>query len=173
MLDAANYSAIATLKDARRLEIRAFRPDDRADFLAAVDRVSPLSLYRRFFTVKRGFTEKETEFFLNVDFDKHVALVALVEEAGQKVIVGGGRYVVVQPGRAEVAFVVIDPYHGQGIGSQLLQHLATIARAAGLHELIAEVLPENNAMLKLFERSGLPMTTTRETEVVHVNLQLK
>ena len=55
MLDAANYSAIATLKDARRLEIRAFRPDDRADFLAAVDRVSPLSLYRRFFTVKRGF----------------------------------------------------------------------------------------------------------------------
>jgi GNAT superfamily N-acetyltransferase len=103
----------------------------------------------------------------------HVALVALIEEAGQKTIVGGGRYVVVQPGKAEVAFVVIDQYHGQGIGSLLLQHLATIARAAGLHELIAEVLPENKAMLKLFERSGLPMTTTRETDVVHVNLQLK
>jgi RimJ/RimL family protein N-acetyltransferase len=173
MSNAANYSAVATLRDARRLEIRAFRPDDRADFLSAVDRVSPLSLYRRFFAVKRGFTQKETEFFLNVDFDKHVALVALIEEAGQKTIVGGGRYVVVQPGKAEVAFVVIDQYHGQGIGSLLLQHLATIARAAGLHELIAEVLPENKAMLKLFERSGLPMTTTRETDVVHVNLQLK
>jgi hypothetical protein len=40
------------------------------------------------------------DFFLNVGFDKHVALVALIEEAGQSVIVGGGRYVVVQPGKA-------------------------------------------------------------------------
>src|SRR5258708_36793970 len=173
MLDAANYSAIATLRDARRLEIRAFRPDDRADFLSAADRISPLSLYRRFFAVKRGFTEREMAFFLNVDFDKHVALVALVEEAGQNVIVGGGRYVVVQPGKAEGAFVVIDQYHGQGIGSILMQHLAVIARSAGLQELIAEVLPENKAMLKLFESSGLHMSTTPESGVVHVKLQLK
>jgi RimJ/RimL family protein N-acetyltransferase len=173
MLDAANYSAVATLRDQRRLVIRAFRPDDRADFLSAVDRISPLSLYRRFFAVRRGFTEREMAFFLNVDFDKHVALVALIEEAGQNVIVGGGRYVVVQPGKAEVAFAVIDQYQGQGIGSILLHHLAVIARAAGLQELIAEVLPENKPMLKLFERSGLHMTTTPCSDVIHVNLQLK
>jgi RimJ/RimL family protein N-acetyltransferase len=173
MLDAANYSAVSTLRDSRRLEIRAFRPDDRADFISAAGRISPQSLYRRFFAVKRGFTEREKEFFLNVDFDRHVALVALIEEAGQNVIVGGGRYVVVQPGKAEVAFAIVDQYQGQGIGSLLMQHLAAIARAAGLQELIAEVLPENKAMLKLFERSGLHMSTTPESEVVHVNLQLK
>jgi RimJ/RimL family protein N-acetyltransferase len=172
MLDVANYSAIDILRDARRLEIRAFRQDDRANFLSAVDRVSPLSLYRRFFAVKRGFTEREMAFFLNVDFDKHVALVALVEEAGQNVIVGGGRYVAVQPGKAEIAFVIIDQYQGQGIGSILLQHLAAIARATGLREFIAEVLPENKPMLRLFERSGLHMTSTAEAGVVHVSLQL-
>jgi GNAT superfamily N-acetyltransferase len=172
MLDAANYSAVEMLPNGRRLEIRAFRPDDRADFLSAVDRISPLSLYRRFFTVKRGFTDRERSFFLNVDLDKHVALVALMEEAGRKVIVGGGRYVVVQPGKAEVAFVVIDQYQRQGIGSILMRHLAAIARAAGLQELIAEVLPENMPMLKVFERSGLHMTTTPEPEVVHVALRL-
>lgn len=172
MLDAVNYSAVEKLRDARRLEIRAFRPEDRADFLSAADRIGPLSLYRRFFTVKRGFTERERAFFLNVDFDMHVALVALMEEAGRKVIVGGGRYVVVQPARAEVAFVVIDKYQGQGIGSILMRHLAAIARAAGLQELIAEVLPENMPMLKVFERSGLHMTTTPESEVVHVTLHL-
>jgi GNAT superfamily N-acetyltransferase len=172
MLDAANYSAVEMLPNGRRLEIRAFRPDDRADFLSAVDRISPLSLYRRFFTVKRGFTDRERSFFLNVDLDKHVALVALMEEAGRKVIVGGGRYVVVQPGKAEVAFVVIDQYQRQGIGSILMRHLAAIARATGLQELIAEVLPENMPMLKVFERSGLHMTTTPEPEVVHVTLRL-
>ncbi|MFL5030577.1 MAG: GNAT family N-acetyltransferase, partial [Xanthobacteraceae bacterium] len=91
---------------------------------------------------------------------------------GQKVIVGGGRYVVVQPGKAEVAFVVIDQYHGQGVGAALMRHLAAIARAAGLQELIAEVLSENVAMLKVFEKSGLPMTTTCEFEVVQVTLRL-
>jgi RimJ/RimL family protein N-acetyltransferase len=173
MSDAANYSAIATLRDARRLEIRAFRPDDRDGFLSAATRISPRSLYRRFFAVKRNFTEREKQFFLNVDFDKHVALVVLIEEAGQKSIVGSGRYVVVQPGKAEVAFAIIDQYQGQGIGSILMQHLAIIARAAGLQELIAEVLPENKPMLKLFEKSGLRMTTTSNSGVVHVNLQLK
>src|SRR5262245_31371098 len=116
MLDAANYSAVETLRDSRVIEIRSFRPDDRDDLLAVAGRIGPLSLYRRFFTVKRGFSEREQAFFLNVDFDKHVALLALMEEAGRKVIVGGGRYVVVQPGKAEVAFMVVDQYQGQGIG---------------------------------------------------------
>src|SRR5215217_4573098 len=113
MMDAANYSAVETLRDGRRLEIRAFRPGDQADLLSAVSRTSPQSLYRRFFTVKRSFSEREREFFLNVDFVGHVALMAWAEESGQKVIVGGGPYVVVQPGKAEVAFVVIDQYRAR------------------------------------------------------------
>jgi RimJ/RimL family protein N-acetyltransferase len=169
---AARYSANETLRDGREVEIRAFRPDDRADFLSAVERVGPESRYRRFFTAKRGFTEREQAFFLNVDFDQHVALVALIEEAGRKVIVGGGRYVVVRPGRAEVAFVVIDEYQGQGIGSIVMRHLVAIARAARLQELIAEVLPENRPMLKVFAKSGLHMTTVETDDAVHVTLEL-
>ena len=44
------------------------------------------------------------------------------------------------------------------------------SRANGLAEFIAEVLPENAAMLKVFERCGLAMTTRRERGVVHVGL---
>jgi GNAT superfamily N-acetyltransferase len=172
MLDAANYSAVETLRDGRQVEIRAFRSGDRDDLLAAVGRTSAQSLYRRFFTVKRSFSEREREFFLNVDFIDHVALMAWVDESARRVIAGGGRYVVVEPGKAEVAFVVVDQYQGQGIGAALMRHLAAIARSAGLQELIAEVLPENVPMLKVFEKSGLPMTTIDEHEVVQVTLRL-
>jgi GNAT superfamily N-acetyltransferase len=172
MPEAATYSATATLRDGRGVEIRAFRASDEADLLAAVARTSTQSLYRRFFTVKRRFSERERNFFLNVDFVNHVALIAVTDEGGHPTIIGGGRYVVVDPGKAEVAFVVIDQYQGHGIGAALLHHLAVIARAAGLHDLIAEVLEENLPMLKVFEKSGLPMTTTRELDVVHVTLQL-
>jgi GNAT superfamily N-acetyltransferase len=172
MVDAASYSAVETLRDGRKIDIRAFAPGDQAALEAAVSRISSKSMYRRFFTVKRGFSDRERQFFLNVDFKDHVALMAWADQAGKQVIAGGGRYVVVEPGRAEVAFVVIDDYQGQGIGSVLMRHLGGIARAAGLTALVAEVLPENKPMLKVFERSGLPVTTKHEYEVVHVTLTL-
>ena len=67
-----------------------------------------------------------------------VALVAVADEDGRPAIVGGGRYVVVRPRRAESPFAVVDQYQGHGIGTTLLQHLTGIAGDAGLEELIAE-----------------------------------
>ena len=172
MSETAEYSAVELMRDGRRVEIRALRPEHRAELLAAIGRTSTQSLFRRFFAAKRGFTDQEIEFFLHVDFINHVALVAVMEEDGRPAIVGGGRYIVLQPGKAEVAFAVIDRYQGQGIGTALMRRLAEIARAAGLRELIAEILPENIPMLKVFEKSGLRLSTKREAQVVHVVLEL-
>ena len=172
MSEAATYSAGEALRDGRRAEIRALRPDDRADLITAVGRTSAESFYRRFFGVKHEFTEQQIASFLNIDFINHVALVAVVEEGARPTIVGGGRYVVVKPGTAEVAFAIVDEYQGQGIGAALLRHLAAIARSAGVRELIAEVLADNAPMLKVFERSGLGLSTKRDAGVVHVAMRL-
>ena len=166
------YSAVEALHDGCRIEIRALRPANRADLIAAVGRTSDRSLYRRFFGLKRSFTDQEAAFFVNVDFVNHVALLALIDEEGRSAIAGGGRYIVVQPGQAEVAFVVIDEYQGRGIGGTLMRHLTSIACAAGLRTFIAEVLPENTSMLQLFKRSGLPLSIRREDQVVHVTISL-
>jgi RimJ/RimL family protein N-acetyltransferase len=172
MLDAAKYLADERLRTGHRVVIRSLRPEDRADVVAAVNRTSAQSLYRRFFGLKRHFSEKEIDFFLKIDFTNHVALVAIVREVGRRAIVGGARYVAVGPGTAEVAFTVVDKYQGQGIGGLLMRHLATIARDAGLRELTAEVLPENTPMIRVFEKSGLDLTTTQEAGVVHAVLKL-
>jgi GNAT superfamily N-acetyltransferase len=98
--------------------------------------------------------------------------VAIAGENGRPTIVAGGRYIVVQPGQAEVAFTVLDQYQGQGIGALLLRHLVAIAKDAGLKELIADVLPENGAMLKVFRTSGLPCGEKREASSINVKLEL-
>jgi RimJ/RimL family protein N-acetyltransferase len=172
MLNAAKYLASEVIRNGRRLEIRALGTDDRADLLDAVDRTSVLSLYRRFFGAKREFSQKEIEFFLNIDFVNHVTLVATVEEDDRAVIVGGGRYIIVRPGMAEVAFAVVDEFQGQGIGGALMRHLVVIAREAGLEELVAEVLPDNLPMRKVFEKSGLRCNMKRDGPVIHVALRL-
>jgi ribosomal protein S18 acetylase RimI-like enzyme len=166
------YSAIETLRDGCRVEIRALRPDDRADLIAAVGRTSDRSLYRRFFGLKRSFTDQEAAFFVNVDFVNHVALVALINEKGRPVIAGGGRYIVVQSGEAEVAFVVVDEYQGRGIGRALMRHLTSIACAAELRTFIAEVLSENTSMLQLFKTSGRPLSVRYDGQVAHITIRL-
>ena len=171
-MNTASYAATERLRTGATLQIRALVPGDRDEMLAAVGRFSKQTLYRRFFAPKRIFSEREVEFFLDVDFISHVALVAVLSEGGRQVIVGGARYVVSQPGCAEVAFAIDDPHQKLGIATHLIRRLIEIARANELEEFVAEVLPDNAPMLKVFERCGLAMTTRRDRGVVHVRLAL-
>ena len=172
-MELSNYAATETLRDGRRLLIRALARDDRAALLTAVGRSSDTSRYRRFFTSKRSFTEQEIEYYVNVDFIEHVALVALVDESGEPTIVGGARFIVTAPGEAEIAFAVDDAHQGLGIGTTLLRHLSITGRTLGLATFVAEVLPDNTAMLRTFRMSGLASSISAGDGVLHVTLQLR
>ena len=98
--------------------------------------------------------------------------MAQIDEDGRAAIVGGGRYIMVAPDQAEIAFVVVDAYQSQGIGTILMRHLTILARKAAVKELVADVLPENTAMLKVFGKFGFRPASKRTFQVVHLALQL-
>jgi L-amino acid N-acyltransferase YncA len=50
--------------------------------------------------------------------------------------------------------------------------MLVVARDAGLKEMIAEVLPENSAMLKLFRKFGFKIASQSSARVIHLALQL-
>jgi ribosomal protein S18 acetylase RimI-like enzyme len=174
--DIANYTATEELRDRRTVTLRAIRPDDKGHLADTLGKVSPESFYLRLFSGKRNFSDDELKRMTSVDFVNIVALVAVLEKDGIDRIVGGGRYVRIEPlgtgQRAEVAFLVDDAYQGLGIGSRLFKHLVAIGRESGITQFEAEVLPSNTAMLTLFSRSGLPVVTTRSRESVHIKIQL-
>lgn len=169
--DVANYLASEYLRDQRPLTIRAIRPEDSGLVIDALSKVSLDSMYLRFFSAKTKFSDDEIKKATEVDFLNVVALVAVLEEDGGKKIVGGGRYFRTDTG-AEVAFLVKDDYHGLGIGSRIFKHLVTIARASGIRQFEAEVLPGNKGMLMLFSRSGLPVTQSQTSDAVHLTIAL-
>jgi len=172
MSEASDYLVVEHLRDGRPIEIRALRPNDRDEILVAIGRTSTQSIQRRFFAPKKGFSEKEMDFFLNIDFEGHVALVAQIDEDGRAAIAGGGRYIVVRPGKAEVACTVVDTYQGLGIGTILMRHLAKLARDASLKELTALVLPENTAILKVLREFGFRTASGVQKGELHLTLRL-
>jgi L-amino acid N-acyltransferase YncA len=167
-MDASQYFAAAVLRDGSAVEIRAQRPTDREGLRTALLQLGKESVQRRFFAPRRSFSEREVAFFLDIDFVQQVALVAVAGGA----VVGGCRYIVTEPGVAEVAFSVADDWQGRGLGRLLMEHLIAIARHQGLRQLVAEVLRENAAMLAVFRHSGLPTVTHHEAGVVHMMLRL-
>ena len=90
MIDAANYVATETLRDGRTVEIRAQRSEDRERMHAAIARFSSGSLHRRFFGVRRQFSEKETDYFLDIDFVNHVALVVVANDGSDRRLSAAG-----------------------------------------------------------------------------------
>jgi len=174
--DIVSYSAIENLRKGQQVTIRAIRPEDKGPMAAALRELSSESFYRRTFSSKRELSDADMKKLTEVDFEVVVALVAVMSEEGQDRIVGGGRYIRMGDAsapKAEVAFLIDDAHQGIGIGSRIFKHLLAIARAAGVAQFEAEVLPANEGMLRIFERSGLPVARTRARDAVHIMIDLK
>jgi RimJ/RimL family protein N-acetyltransferase len=176
VVDFSNYLASETLKDDTEVTVRAIRPDDGPAILEAFRTLDTESIYRRFFSPKKELSDAELNQLTNVDFQSVMALVATALEDGAEILLGGARLATEggdQPQSAELAFLTASAQRGRGIASLLLRHLTRLGREAGLSRLEAEVLGENQAMLNVFRRSGLPLVQRREGNVVHVTLALR
>jgi len=172
----ADYSAVEQLRDHRSVTIRAIRPGDKPLLREAFKELDDTSIRLRFFGPKKELNDQELIQATEIDFVRNVALVACAQESARERIIGVGRYIVYEglmpPLAAEVAFVVEEDFHGQGIASLLFKHLVWIGREQGISRFAAEVLPGNQAMLKVFSRAGLPIELKASTDCVHVSIFL-
>ena len=110
---------------------------------------------------------------MKIDFTNHVALVAVAQEDGKPTIVGGGRYVVFEPQRAEMAFVVVDAWQGRGIGSMLMRHLIKIAGDAGLNGIDGGSSARERSDAEGVRKVRIQASCrTRDPQTVHLVLEL-
>ncbi len=174
--DIANYHAVEQLRDKRPVTIRAIRPTDKVLLREAFHGLEASSVYLRFFGPRKDLTDRELIQATEIDFIRNVALASIVQEGGRERLIGVGRYIAYegkdQPSAAELAFVVEEDYHGQGLASILFKHLLLIARKQGISRFEADVLHGNKKMLRVFERSGLPVVTKASSDSIHVTIFL-
>ena len=141
-------SSDVLLSDGSTVHVRQITPED-ADLIVALHaRFSDRTRYLRYFSPYPRIPARDLARFVNVDHRDREALVMAIGDD----LVAVGRYERLGPDApdAEVAFVVEDAHQGRGIGSLLLEHLAEAAQAVGITRFVAEVLPENRTMLRVF-----------------------
>jgi RimJ/RimL family protein N-acetyltransferase len=173
--DTRDYLARDMLKDGTEVTVRAIRREDAASVLKTFKGLDREAVYRRFFSPKKELTDAELKQLTEVDFSQVVALVATTRTSEDETLIGGGRYAIEDaktPRSAELAFLTEEGFRGRGIASLLLTHLTRLAEDAGVPQFEAEVLAQNQPMLAVFRRSGLPMRQSRDGNVVHVTLSL-
>ncbi|GIF98016.1 GNAT family N-acetyltransferase [Catellatospora citrea] len=144
------------LADGTTVHLRQITPQDADAVVAMHSRFSERTRYLRYFSPYPRIPARDLHRFVNVD---HLDREAFVVAAGDR-LVAVGRYerLGASSHEAEVAFVVEDAYQGRGVGSVLLEHLAAAAAEAGITRFVAEVLPENGAMLRVFTDAGYEVT---------------
>lgn len=143
------------LRDGGTVHVRPIRPSDGPAIEALHGRLSARTIYFRFFSPLNTLSPKMLERFVNVDYVDRLALVAVLGED----IVAVGRYERLPShsgsgDEAEVAFLVDDAQQGRGLGTVLLEQLAVYASAAGITRFVADTLPENARMLRVFHEAG-------------------
>jgi RimJ/RimL family protein N-acetyltransferase len=148
------------LRDGSVVHVRPISAGDTAPLAAAIERLTPESRYRRFFSAVERLDAKTLAYFTDVDHVSHEALVALDPDHGE--FVGVARYVSAAIGgdTAEVAMVVADGWHGRGLATILLAELTTRAREAGVLRFRASCLTMNRAAIEVLESLG-PTTLDR------------
>ena len=143
------------LRDGTRVILRPIRPEDRQIEKEFVQKLSDESKYFRFMSALRELSDAMLNHFTQIDYDREMALIAVVCENALETEIGVARYIVNARGTScEFALAVADAWQQRGVGSVLLCNLIDAARARGLQTMEGMVMAGNNKMLGLMSALG-------------------
>lgn len=170
------WEADVVLRDGSTTHVRPIRPDDAEALQKFHVAQSERSIYMRFFAPLARLPERDLRRFTVVDYMDRVALIAVStasdDENDAETIIGVARFDRIESQEAEVAFNVADSQQGKGVGTVLLEHIATAARERGIRRFTAEVLMQNRKMLAIFREAGYQVTQEMADGVVTLVIDL-
>ena len=160
------------LRDGSTALLRPLEPDDKPLIAQIWLDMSELSRRRRFLAPTREPNAEDLEYLTSVDHNRHEAVIALEEETGRPL--GVARYVRVPGDReaAEAAVVVIDDWHGRGLGTELMNALTERARANGIRRYVAYVSEDNEIVIGAIERAGAARIGPAEDDEIELEFEL-
>ncbi|MDY6796030.1 MAG: GNAT family N-acetyltransferase [Actinomycetota bacterium] len=133
--------------------------------------LSDESNYSRFFALREYMPHEVLQKFVAINYTRQMVILAVAQEGEREKAIGVGQYAVLgDTHTAEVAIAVRDDYQEKGIGTELLAHLAMIAKREGLHGFTADYLAQNRPVNRLIAKTGLEAKKEISEGVCHIDM---
>src|SRR5271157_2152388 len=167
------------MKDGQSVTLRPIRAEDEPLMVKFHEGLSDRSVYLRFFQRVKLSTRTAHQRLSRVcflDYDREMALLAELREprTGERTIIAVATLVKLPPKNdGEVAALISDDFHGQGLGKELIGRLVGVARDEGLRRVTASTMVENMGMRAVFGRLGFQVSTDFEEQLVNATLMLE
>ncbi|EXI76467.1 MAG TPA: GNAT family N-acetyltransferase [Candidatus Accumulibacter phosphatis] len=143
------------LFDGTEVLIRPIRPDDAPMEQDFVQHLSADSRYRRFMSTLKELPLGKLKYLTEIDYVRHLALVAIIRRDGHAIEIGVARYVAGPLGSdCEFAIAIDDEWQGSGVAGILMLTLIDAARARGMQRMEAFILAANDRMIKFARQLG-------------------
>jgi acetyltransferase len=151
--------------------IRPLLPKDLKLFRAFLLSLSTRTVYYRFLSPIREFSEQMIAHLTQVDHKNHIALAAFPKNDSPEIMLGVARLFIEKDlSAAEISVVVVDKYQGKGIGAELFSRCIAIGRSQGVKKIWGLILPENTQMLKLARELHFNITREKDSSEYFVSL---
>lgn len=162
-------------KSGRRVIIRPVRAEDEPTHMEFHERQSPDSIRYRFFQYRKHFSHEDVAQMVQIDYDREMVFVANADRLdgeGEETLGTVRGWTDADNIQVEFAVMVHDDCKGEGLGVLLMNKLIEYCRERGTVEMVGNVLPDNQPMLKLARKLGFKTKYNLEEEVVDLWLQL-
>ncbi|MEI8373055.1 MAG: GNAT family N-acetyltransferase [Planctomycetota bacterium] len=167
------YVTERELKDGTSMILRPIKPEDEPMWHKLLGNCSKESIRFRFSSLIKQTTHEMATRYCFIDYDRELAIVAEIEEDGQRKLAGVGRLVAdAEHEVAEYAVIVGDQWQGRGLGGTLTDYCLEVAKRWGVKRLAAEVSKNNTRMLSTFSDRGFSLNEEQEGDVVLVSKEL-
>jgi acetyltransferase len=167
------YESKEITKGGVHVLIRPIRPEDAPLLVELFQNLSPESRYHRFFSPINTLSGDMLVRLTQIDYDRHIALVALGREEGEEKMLGVARVIMGPDLRdAEFSVAVGDRWQGKGVGRKLLERCLEASRDYGVKTVYGEVLAENHQMLRLGRKLGFGLSRDPDGTTYHLTIDL-
>jgi acetyltransferase len=163
------YVRSRTLKDGTPVVLRPIKPEDEPMWHDLLGSCSTESMRSRFGYLFKQSTHEMATRYCFIDYDREIGIVAEVMEEGERRLISVGRLVAdANHDAAEYAVIVVDRWHGHGLGGKMTEYCLEVAKNWGVKQVVAETSKQNARMLATFRSLGFEERRDLDDDVVFV-----
>lgn len=166
------YTTKFTLKNKKKVLVRAIRPEDEALEAEMFRTFSKETQRQRFFHLIKDITHEMLQRYTQIDYDRELALIALAKD-GKKEKMAGVVRLIADPYNetAEFSIVVADPWQGLGLGNKFTDYMLDIAKKRGVKKIWARFLSDNEKIKNIFSERGFKIIGKGKTLKAYLDIE--